>query len=196
MTRFANAASACLLLILVFANSACTPTPPTLLKYKKNGIAFAHLSDWKVTGDAVMAEAESVRTIDLEGPRDAVISIIVMPSASEMTLDAYAGIVAQERGQALPTGKFMPLNITTGTSHATSAEVGGMPRQGILQKFNITLLGLAVPHESTFFAVEDEDRKAFIYTQVSTEDANAVAKGFTALRSSFNMTQTKGRRAK
>ncbi len=183
-------------LLVVFAVSACTPKPPTLLKYKKSGIAFTHFSDWKVTGDAAMAEAENVRTIDLEGPRDAVISIIVMPSASEMTLDAYAGIIAQERGQALPTGKFMPLNITTGTSHATSAEVGGMQRQGILQKFNITLLGLAVPHESTFFAVEDKDKKAFIFTQVSTEDANAVAKGFSALRSSFKITQTKGRRAK
>lgn len=185
MTTFTNTARAGLLLMLALANFACSPTPATLVQYKKNGVSFSHYSDWKVTEDAIIADTNGSRSIDLEGPQDSIVMIILMPASTDMTLDSYAAGMAQQRAQALTVGPFTAAKISAATSRTTSALVGGAKQPGIQQTFSINLLGETVPHEATFFSVADEHAKVFIITQVATEDAKRVAQGFAATLASF-----------
>ncbi len=186
MIRFTNTAKTGLLLLLALANFACSPTPATLVEYKKDGVSFVHFSDWKVTGDAIIADSNGTRSIDLEGPHDSIVMFILMPPSTETTLDNYAADMAQQRAQALKVGALPVANISATTSSlATSTLVGGAKQPGILQTFNIDLLGQTVPHEATFFSVADDRAKVFIITQVATEDAKRVAQGFAATLASF-----------
>jgi hypothetical protein len=175
-----------LLLLLALATCACSPTPATLIQYKKDGVIFAHFSDWKVTGDAIIADSNGARSIDLEGPHDAIVMMILMPPSTEMTLDSYAADMGQQRAQTLSVGSFKAAKISAVTSsRATSALIGGAKHPGIQQTFTIDLLGQTVPHEATFFTVADEHARLFIITQVATEDARRVAQGFAATLASF-----------
>jgi hypothetical protein len=174
-----------LLLLLALANFACSPTPATLVKYNKDGVSFVHFSDWRVTGDAIIADSNGSRSIDLEGPHDAIVMVILMPASTEMTLDSYAADMAQQRAQALTVGSFTPVKISAATSRPTSALIGGAKHPGIQQAFSIDLLGQTVPHQATFFTVADEQSRVFIITQVATEDAVRVAQGFATTLASF-----------
>jgi hypothetical protein len=183
-----NTGRSSIVLILAFALVACSQKPPTLVKYTKDGVTFNHYSDWKVTADAAVEGDEGSRSIELEGPRDSIVSIIMVPPSSEITLEGYAAAVAQERSagikETLSIGPLTPVEIALTGSTATSAQVGGRPAEGIEQQFSINLLGQKVPHQARFFMLSNERAKVLFITQVATEDAAHVATGFaTALRS-------------
>lgn len=191
MNHLMNTARMGTFLMVALGVFACSPKPATLVKYEKNGVSFTHLSDWKVTGDAVIEASGGWRTIALEGPREAIVSIIVMPASTEMTLEAYAGGMARERAagikQALSVGPISPAKVTSTRSEETTAQVGGASRKGIMHTFSVELLGETVPHKSTFFMVSDQDRKAYIHTQAATEDLTSVTPGLDATLASFRL---------
>ncbi len=178
-------------LLIAFGVFACSPKPATLVKYEKYGVSFTHLSDWKVTGEAVGDASAGVNTISVEGPHAAMVSIMIVPSSSEITLEEYAGGMEREREgaikQVLSVGGMSPAKVTSTKSQDASAQVGGAHSKGIVQTFSIKLLGETVPHKATFFMVSDQDRKAFIQTQAATEDLTSVTPGFNATLASFRL---------
>ena len=178
-------------LLMALGVFACSPKPASLVKYEKNGVSFTHLSDWKVTGEPVGEASAGVYTIAVEGPHEAIVSIMIVPASTEMTLDEYAGGMAREREdaikQALSVGGISPAKVTSTQSQDASAQVGGAHSKGIVQTFSIKLLGETVPHKATFFMVSDQDRKAFIQTQAATEDLTRVTPGFNATLASFRL---------
>ncbi len=175
-------------LILAFALVACSQKPPTLVKYTKDGVTFNHYSDWKVSADAAVEGDEGSRAIELEGPHDSIVSIIMVPPSSDITLEGYAAAVAQERSagikETFSIGPLKPVEVSLTGSKATTGQVGGRPAEGIEQQFNVNLLGQSVPHQASFFMLANERAKVLFITQVSTEDSKHVGTGFaTALRS-------------
>ncbi len=170
---------------------ACSPKPATPVKYDKKGVSFTHLSDWTVTGDALIEGSDGWRSVELEGPHDAIMSIIIMPAAAEMTLQTYAGEFARERAveikQVLTVGPISPATVSSTKSEETIAQVGGASRKGIMHTFSVELLGEKVPHKATFFMVTGQDRKAYIYTQASTEDLASVTPGINVTLASFRL---------
>ena len=188
MHRIMNTAKMGALLLVALGVFACSAKPASLIKYEKNGVSFSHFSDWKVTGDETN---DGWRSIELEGPAESIVSFIVMPASTEMTLDAYASAMAHERktGMTEPMffGAIPPPKFTPTVREKTTAQVGGASQNGITHTFNVKLLGETVPHKSAFFMVADQHRKAFIITQVATEDIKRVTPGFNATLASFRL---------
>jgi hypothetical protein len=179
------------ILLLAFTSFACSPDKPTLVKYEKSGVSFAHFSNWKVTGDTIGQEGIGFRAIDLEGPHQALLAVVLLPASTASTLDTFAASVARERAgaikESLSIGSFSAAKISAASSEAISSEVGGQQRDGIQQKFSIYLLGQEVPHEARFFLVSDQHKKAFILAQVASEHADQVAPDFSVILGSFRL---------
>ncbi|MCZ8255535.1 MAG: hypothetical protein O9327_07730 [Polaromonas sp.] len=182
---------ASLLLMLAVLNFACSPGTPALVTYEKSGVSVAHLSNWKVTSDTTSQEGTGFRTIDLEGPHSALVSVLLLPASTGLTLDAFAASIERERASAvkesLSVGSFSAAKISPGSSQAITGEVGGQNQNGIQQKFSVHLLGQEVPHEARFFLVSDQHKKAFILAQVASEHVNQMAPDFSAVLSSFRL---------
>ncbi|HTD22636.1 MAG TPA: hypothetical protein VK738_08285 [Terriglobales bacterium] len=154
---------------------ACT-RKPTIKQYQNNGIQFSYYSDWAVTKDAPVDGNPNVRTINIEGPDNAVIVMICLPASNDKTLEEYAAAVAKSRDAAIE-GKLSlgPLKgaEVRGTSEPTTGKVAGQEQQGILQQFTINLLGTQVPHEAKFFMIRGSRYKTIVMSQVATASAAA-----------------------
>ncbi len=182
-----NIARKSILLVMVFALVACSQKPATLVRYSKDGVAFNHYSDWRVTEDAPVPGDEGTRSIVLEGPHDSIVSVIMVSPSNELTLDDFAAAVALQRSagikETLSIGSVSAADVALTGSKATMAQVAGQDSEGIEQQFSIKLLGQSIPHQAKFFMIGNKRAKIFFITQVSSEDTRHVAKGFaTTLR--------------
>lgn len=184
-------AKASLLLLIAFINFACTSEKPTLVAYEKSGVSFSHFSNWKVTSDTSSQEGVGFRLIDLEGPDEALLSVVLLPASTTLTLDAFAASVANERANVvkenLSIGSFTAARISPASSQAISSEVGGQQRNGIQQRFSVHLLGQEVPHEARFFLISDQHQKAFIMAQVASQHLDRITPDFSATLGSFRL---------
>lgn len=187
----ARVANALFLLFFAFTNGACSSGTPALVTYEKDGVSFVHFADWKVTDDTIIEETTRSRTLTLEGPSEALVSFVLLPSSADLQLEAFASSIARARGSAiresLSIGAFSPAEVSASSSQAASAEVGGQQRSGIQQHYSITLLGQEVPHEARFFLVPGPAMTAIIMTQVASEHAKQIASGFSVTLSSFRL---------
>jgi len=156
---------------------ACSPNAPELVTYSKDGVQFSYFSNWKIVGDSPYDANPDIRAIDLDGPHEAIVSIIIFPYSAGRSLDEFAASVATRRTnltkKALPAG-----SMETGTSQTTKGRIGGHEQNGILQRFSVTLMGQEVPHEARFFLVNARQSQTVVMTQVASEDAMDVNAAF------------------
>jgi hypothetical protein len=87
----------------------------------------------------------------------------------------------------LSIGSLKAGHANTGTSGSVRGKVAGQEREGILQHFNIRLLGQDVPHEARFFGVEGSQYDAILMAQVSSQDATETYPAFDLILGSFAM---------
>lgn len=155
--------------------------PPTEQRYAKEGISFTHHSNWRVTEDAPPEDDPSARTINVEGPNEAIVMFIFVPPESDVTAESFAAGVARDRFELLKEvkiGPIKPAELTDTKSEPVTSRIGGRVQNGVLQRFSIKMLGQLVPHEARFFMVENERVKVVIMTQVATEDVRDTAPEF------------------
>jgi hypothetical protein len=180
-----------LILMLAAVASACSPQGRTVKTYEKDGIHFSHFSDWKVTQDTPIEGTPNSRSITIEGPGNALVTIICLPPAAGTTVEQFAAAVADQRAKAieemLSIGSLKAGNANTGTSSSVRGKVAGQEREGILQHFNIQLLGLDVPHEARFFGVDGSQYEALLMAQVSAQDATKTYPAFDLILGSFSV---------
>jgi hypothetical protein len=166
-------------LALWIACAACSS--PVIKQYQKDGVQFSYYSNWKIVKDAPIAAKPDVRSIQIEGPANAVISLICEPPSSQQSLAQFADAVATSRGAAieakLSVGGFQTAQVSKGTSTPTTGKVAGRDRAGILQEFNIDMLGQQVPHRVRFYLVEGTKYKIMIMSQVSNRSAGQTQAG-------------------
>src|SRR5262249_11031876 len=82
-------------------NSACARPERTVEVFDKDGIRFSHYSDWTITEDAPAAGTPNTRVIHIEGPDNAVLSILCIPENSPTSLEEFASSVAERRVTAI-----------------------------------------------------------------------------------------------
>jgi hypothetical protein len=178
-----------LILMLAALASACSPQAQTVKTYEKDGVHFSHFSDWKVTQDQPIEGSPNSRAINIEGPNSALVTVICLPPASGTTVEQFATAVAQQRAKAieemLSIGSIKAGKADTGTSSSVRGKVAGQERDGILQHFNIRLLGQDVPHEARFFGVDGSQYEAILMAQVSSQDATKTYPAFDLILGSF-----------
>jgi hypothetical protein len=180
-----------LILMLAAVVSACSPQARTVKTYEKDGIHFSHFSDWKVTADEPLDGTPNSRSINIEGPNSALVTVICLPPATGATVEQFATAVAEQRAKAieemLSVGSIKAGKADTGTSSSVRGKVAGQEREGILQHFNVRLLGQDVPHEARFFGVDGTQYEAILMAQVSSQDATETYPAFDLIFESFSM---------
>jgi hypothetical protein len=171
-------AAAALALLLATALACLAPSahaaPPK--SYNKAGVSFQHPAGWKVTADELETDGSGMRTIDLEGPEDASIHLMLIPFLSGQNIETLAARAAEHRAEMDkgPAALEGPDKITpTGmTSSTITRRVGGKEVKGVLQRFGYTSEGVPVDIESRFFSLDMGDaRSVNIMTQSVAEDA-------------------------
>jgi len=174
-------------LALSIAGAGCSP--PVIQLYQKDGVQFSHYSTWKIVKDAPVNGKPSIRSIQIEGPSHAVISLICEPPASTQSLAQFADAVAERRGAAieanLSVAGIQTAQVAKGTSNPTTGKVAGSDRAGILQEFTVDLLGQKVPHQAWFYLVESTKYRIMIMSQVSKRNAGQTRAGSDLLLSTL-----------
>ncbi|MGV3683270.1 MAG: hypothetical protein ACO1PM_26625 [Acidovorax sp.] len=177
-TAALHRAAAALALLLATALACLAPSahaaPPK--SYNKAGVSFQHPAGWKVTADELETDGSGMRTIDLEGPEDASIHLMLIPFLSGQNIETLAARAAEHRAEMDkgPAALEGPDKITpTGmTSSTITRRVGGKEVKGVLQRFGYTSEGVPVDIESRFFSLDMGDaRSVNIMTQSVAEDA-------------------------
>ena len=177
--------------LAVIALSAGCARNHVVRLYQKDGVTFSHYSDWKIIKDAPANGNASVRAIQIEGPNDAVVSLICEPPSATQTLDEFASAVASRRGAAiesrLSVGSIKTATVTKGSSESTSGTIAGQTRMGVLQQFSIDMLGTQVPHEARFFLVEGSQYRIMIMAQVAVSHVSETRQGADMILSSLSI---------
>lgn len=129
-----------------------------------------------MTADELETDGSGMRTIDLEGPEDASIHLMLIPFLSGQNIETLAARAAEHRAEMDkgPAALEGPDKITpTGmTSSTITRRVGGKEVKGVLQRFGYTSEGVPVDIESRFFSLDMGDaRSVNIMTQSVAEDA-------------------------
>ena len=178
-----------ILSVVALAAFACSPSPRTIKVYAKDGIQFSHFSNWTITKDSPIEGNPNARSINLEGPNDALVIFICLPASSSQTLEEFAASIAEGRVKGIEekfrVGAIKPAEVSKGTSAAISGQIGGQQQNGIKQHFSISLLGQDLPHEATFFALGNGRYKVIIMTQVASENARDTHLAFDLTLGSF-----------
>jgi len=176
------------LAVLAVTFAACSK-PVTVETYDKDGVRFSHFSNWKIDKDAPVESAPGTRMIHVEGPDNALISILWLPVASPVTVESFAASIAKGRAQAVEkkAGDFKALQESEAASEPATAQIAGREVRGIRQTFDVVLLGHHVPHEASFYMLQTATHKVMIMAQVSKEDLEATRPAWQKVFDTFSL---------
>ncbi len=179
-------------LSLLLTLTACDKLKPAVKQnYSKDGLAFTHFSDWKITEDNTTKEAVGdVRFISIEGPHDSILMISRFPGDAEVTLASYVELLQsgmKEETQKM-TGGVNVFKVDDGNLSPVEARIAGETRRGLAREFDIKVLNLPVPHRAETFLAENENEKWFFVAQSSKEDWEKLKPDFQAIFDSLSLT--------
>lgn len=171
MKHFRDWRSHLLLAFLVAHLTGCAFRPRTVDQYDNDGVHFAHFSTWSIVKDAPLENKPSIRSISVHGPDNAVLLLLCEPASSTQTLEEYASVVAELRAAHMPDklkiGPLKALQVGRQKSSETTRSIAGEPRKGIIQRFDVEVLGLPLPHEAEFYMVTNSRYRVMVMTHVA-----------------------------
>lgn len=183
MTRLLPRTATTLALILAAAamalltpSAAHAASPKT---YSKAGVSFQYPATWKVTLDEVEKDGSGMRSIDLEGPEDATMSLMFIPFLSGQKIEVLAARAAEHRDDMVKrdAGQDAADKITATPLTATpiTRRVAGKEIKGVLQRFGYASEGESVQLEARFFTIDFGDTSSVnIMTHSTAQEAQAM----------------------
>ena len=180
-TLAATAALAISLALSGLVGPAMAQSAPKATAYSKDGVSFQHPANWKVTEDSVAQDETRLRSIELEGPDDAVVTLSISPFLKGHKIEAFAATIARGREESAKSADAISRQLRFGPVATTPIQrtvAGRENQEGVSQRFVISLLGEKLPHEARFFKAELGGTTAIIMTQVAEEYAKATEPGF------------------
>ena len=161
--------------LVIITIVACTSRDRTIKLYQIDGIQFSYYSDWTVVKDTSINGNSDYRSIHIEGPDQALVSLVCLPMSNNLTLEDFATSIAKNRDKVIESnpilGSLNVVEVSKGISKPTTGIVAGQEQQGILQQFSIDLLGKQVPHEAKYYLVRGLKYRVFIMSQVATTNS-------------------------
>lgn len=169
----------CLAALALLLFSGLAPAHAALpLVYNKDGVSFEHPVGWKVTEDVVAQDETRMRSIDLEGPNEAVVTLMFSPFFSGQDIEKFAAAAARNRADAARANTAQQARMGPVTATPITRQVAGKENKGVSQRFVVSMLGQNLPHEARFFKAALDGTTAIIMTQVADEDAKGAEPGF------------------
>lgn len=136
--------------------SAAHAAPPKT--YSKAGVSFQYPANWKVALDEVEKDGAGMRSIDLEGPDDAIINLMFIPFLSGQKIDVLAARAAEHREEMVQRETAQDaadkITATPLTSTPISRRVAGKEIKGVLQRFGYTSEGESVQLQARFYTMD------------------------------------------
>lgn len=157
----------------VFAVQAAPP-----IAYSKDGVSFDHPAGWKVSEDVTAQDETRMRSIDLEGPNEAIVTLMFSPFFAGQDIGEFAAGAARRRAEALQSNATLKGRVGPTTVVPITRKVAGRDNTGVAQRYVVKMLGETLPHEARFFKASVGATTVIIMTQVSDEDAPAAEPGF------------------
>ncbi|CAN7595936.1 hypothetical protein ASF11_18870 [Acidovorax sp. Leaf76] len=148
------------------------------ISYSKDGVSFEHPEGWKVTEDVVAQDETRLRSIDIEGPDEAVVTLMFSPLLAGQDIEKFAATAARNREDAARANTAQKVKMGPATTAPIARPVGGKDTKGVSQRFVVSLLGQDLPHEARFFKATLGGTTVIIMTQVADENARAAEPGF------------------
>lgn len=174
--NFTAAALGLLLAAGLTAPALATPNAT----YSKDGVSFEHPAGWKVTDDSVAQDETRLRSIDLEGPDDAVVTLMFSPFLQRQNIESFAATTAKNRAESAKSGSAVAQQLQFGpaTTAPITRNVAGQESKGVSQRFVISMQNMKLPHEARFFKADLGTTTVIVMTQVADEYAKATEPGF------------------
>lgn len=148
------------------------------LNYSKDGVSFEHPAEWKVTEDVVAQDESRLRSIDIEGPDEAVVTLMFSPFLANQDIQQFAATAAKNRADAARASTAQQVRMGPVTASPISRQVAGAENKGVSQRFVVKMAGQDLPHEARFFKAALGATTVIVMTQVADESAKAAEPGF------------------
>lgn len=188
--KIKNVSSFFAVFILLSAILACGKFEKvTKQEYRKDNLAFTHLSNWKITEDtASSTDGIETRYISIEGADDAILLLTRFPAEVPTTLEEYVGEIQKASNDEAKkmTGGYDVVTFGDAKMSPATAQIAGAARTGLLREFDIKAIGIPVPHRAEHFLIENGAEKWFVVAQASKENWNGVREGFQTIYDSLS----------
>ena len=187
MKYIRNYTAALVLLVTILACSKFEKV--TTQQYNKENVAFAHLSNWKVTEDNTsVTEGVESRFVSVEGSDNAVLMLTRLSASAPATLEEYVQILHDSLNEGAKdlTGGYEVVKLGAANTSPISTQIGRISRQGLLREFDVKALDVPVPHRAEQYLVETDKDKWFVVAQASKEDWDGVKEGFKTIFDSLS----------
>jgi hypothetical protein len=145
-------------------------------RYDKDGVAFDHLAGWSVVKDTQKA----ARTIVVEGPQHAVITLSVFAPNLDVSLDTFINAATKSRAVDIKGRLSVAGGVEADTTPTTPIErsILGAKVSGLEQHFAVNLLNARVPHTVEYFLTRVGSRPVIFMDQVRDTYRGGVNAGF------------------
>lgn len=161
-------------LVLATTNLAHAAPP---ISYSKDGVSFQHPAEWKVVEDVVAQDGTRLRSVDLEGPDEAIVTLIFSPLLAGQDIEKFAATAARNRAEAAKANTAQQARMGPVTAQPVMRQVAGKENKGVSQRFVVSMLGQDLPHEAGFFKAAVGETTMIVMTQVADENAKAAEPG-------------------
>ena len=169
--------SAAVTALLVAALSVAAHAAPPAT-YSKDGVSFELPPGWKVAEDVVAQDETRLRSIDIEGPDEAIVTFMFSPFLAGQDIQKFAAAAARNREDAARANTAQQVRMGAVTESPIAREVAGKDSKGVSHRFVVSLLGQDLPHEARFFKAALGGTTVIVMTQVATEHSSAAEAGF------------------
>jgi len=161
--------------LLLTSLAACQSSAPAG-RYDKDGIAFDHLAGWSVVKDT----QQTARTIVVEGPEHAVITLSSFPPNLNVSLETFINAATKARAAGVKKRLGIAGGAEADTTSTTPTErsILGARVSGLEQHFAVELLNARVPHTVEYFLTRIDTRTLIFMDQAPDADRGAVDAGF------------------
>jgi len=164
------------------------------MSYNKGAVALRYPGNWKITEDKTeKSTGVKIHYLNVESPDNGIFLIVVFSKPIPLTVQQWHQNLASARGRHVEDmtrvgGKEFG-KAKQGKTTEIVATIGGKKTPGVREKFNMTLLGEAVPHITEVFRVSNKARTAYLQTQAPEEDWAKERPGFNLVLSSFRLSE-------
>lgn len=157
-------------------SAAAHAAPP--VAYSKDGVSFELPEGWTVSEDVVAKDESRLRSIDVEGPGDAIVSFMFSPFLAGQDIEKFAATAARNRADAARANTAQQARMGPVTAAPIARLVAGASNQGVSQRFVVSMLGQELPHEARFFKAGLTGTTVIVMTQAADENAKEAEPGF------------------
>ena len=140
-------------------------------EYNSNQIFFKYPKNWKISGDSF---TPAIHNLFVETTGDALVIFQSYQSELAEDLETFSKSFSESPQMETPLGEI------------SQSELKTIPKkgdfEGIQETFDISILGISVPHKRIFLSKKIAERQVFLIYQAAIEDNPQTELGFNLIR--------------